>query len=130
MAVGSTQTGQATPIGVVRNIHGRPEWEKISGLVDEWKPVGLVVGLPVRDDGLTQPMLPLSNAFAKRLQKKYLLPVYRSDERFSSIEASRVIAENRRRGRRRKTSREDTDKIAAALILEQWFSQEQQINGH
>lgn len=123
IAVGNTQIGQASPLGVVRNIHGRPDWDAISQIVKEWQPAGFVVGLPLADDGRDQPILPLSNAFAKRLKQKYALPVYRFDERFSSIAASQVIADNRRRGKRRKSTHADTDKIAAAIILERWLMQ-------
>lgn len=121
VAVGNTSICQAAPLDVVRNVHGRPDWDNISSLISEWKPVALVVGLPVTEDGREQQALVLSNAFSKQLRKRYGLPVYRSDERYSSVEAAGIIAENRRRGNRRKSSREDTDKIAAALILEHWF---------
>jgi len=122
VAVGDTRVAQATPLDVVRNVHGRPDWEKISHIMQEWQPVAFVVGLPVSDDGRPQPVLPLSNAFAKHLKKRYTLPVFRTDERYSSIEAAHVIADNRKHAGRRKAKREDTDKIAAALILEQWFA--------
>ncbi len=123
VAVGHTDVRQANPLQVVRNIHGRPEWEQIEKLLEEWQPVAFVVGLPLSEDNTDQPQIALSAAFAKHLNKKFLLPVDRVDERFSSNEASRVLADNRRRGKRRKTDHSDTDKIAAALILETWFSQ-------
>lgn len=123
IAVGHTETLQANPLVTIRNINGRPEWEKIDELVTEWRPAGLVIGLPLRDDGQIQLQITLSASFAKKLRKRYDLPVYRSDERYSSIEASRILAENRRLGNRRKVEREDTDKIAAAVILDYWFSE-------
>jgi putative Holliday junction resolvase len=123
VAVGHTDVQQASPLQVVRNIHGRPEWDVIEKLVNEWQPVAFVVGLPLTEDNTAQPQLELSAAFAKKLHRKFELPVYRSDERFSSIEASSLLAENRRRGKRRKTNHGDTDKIAAALILDHWFTQ-------
>lgn len=134
VAVGDTSISQATPLDVVSNLHGRPDWDKISHLVAEWQPVAFVVGLPlsedssveIRSENRQQPILPLTNAFAKHLRKKYGVPVFRSDERYSSIEAARVIAENRQRGRR-KAARAVTDKIAAALILEQWFEETHQL---
>ena len=122
VAVGHTEVRQSNPLQVVRNIHGRPEWELIEKLVAEWQPVAFVVGLPLTEDNTEQPQIVLSAAFAKHLKKKYSRPVYRIDERFTSIEASGVLAENRRRGKRRKTNHGDTDKIAAALILEQWLN--------
>lgn len=123
VAVGHTDTSHASPLVTIRNINGRPEWEKIDELVTEWRPAGLVVGLPLRDDGEQQLQITLSASFSKKLAKRYGLYVYRSDERYSSIEASRILAENRRLGNRRKIEREDTDKVAAAVILDSWFSE-------
>ena len=123
IAVGHSDTRQANPLVTIRNVNGRPEWEKIDELVEQWRAVGLIVGLPLRDDGEQQMQLTLSASFSKKLRKRYGLPVYRSDERYSSIEASRILAENRRLGNRRRIEREDTDKIAAAVILDHWFSE-------
>lgn len=133
VAVGHSNTGSANPLAVVRNINGRPEWHAIDALIEEWKPVGLVVGQPVNEEAQdsgsaranqthsnTQQLV-LSAAFAKKIRNRYTLPVYRSDERYSSMEAARLLAENRSRGKRKKVAREDLDKVAAAIILNQWF---------
>ena len=165
LAVGHSDTKTANPLTVIRNINGRPEWQQIDERIDEWKPVGLVVGLPVpeldkpepqerthphnnqpggwqRDEGQSgeQPgsrapgdkkplgrntqQLVLSAAFSKKLRNRYNIPVYRCDERYSSIEAARLLAENRSRGNRKKVARADLDKVAAAIILNQWFNYE------
>jgi len=110
LAVGHSISKNSNPLTVVRNINGRPEWHHIDQCVNEWKPAGLVVGLPV-------PELPAPTMEAPS-------PVYRCDERYSSIEAARLLAENRRRGNRKKVGREDLDKVAAAIILNQWFDNE------
>lgn len=123
IAVGHTDTSHASPLVTIRNVNGRPEWEKIDDLVNEWKPAGFVVGLPLRDDGEQQLQITLSASFSKKLSKRYTLTTHRCDERYSSIEASRILAENRKLGNRRKVEREDTDKIAAAVILDHWFTE-------
>lgn len=133
VAVGHSNTGSANPLAVVRNINGRPEWHLIDTLIEEWKPVGLVVGQPVNEEAQdsgsaranqtrsnTQQLV-LSAAFAKKIRNRYTLPVYRSDERYSSMEAARLLAENCSRGKRKKVARDDLDKVAAAIILNQWF---------
>jgi putative Holliday junction resolvase len=122
VAVGHSNTGSANPLAVVRNINGRPEWHAIDALIEEWQPVGLVVGQPVNEEAQdsgsaranqthsnTQQLV-LSAAFAKKIR-----------ERYSSMEAARLLAENRSRGKRKKVAREDLDKVAAAIILNQWF---------
>lgn len=126
LAVGHSETKSASPLCVIRNINGRPEWHQIDDQVGQWKPVGLVVGLPMQDDPQqntgNQQQLTLSAAFSKKLRNRYKLPVYRCDERFTSIEAARVLAENRSRGNRKKVARNDLDMVAAAIILDQWFN--------
>jgi len=152
LAVGHSISKNSNPLTVVRNINGRPEWHHIDQCVNEWKPAGLVVGLPVpelpaptmeapsietreteshkiADSGSKQhagnnQQLILSAAFSRKLRNRYKIPVYRCDERYSSIEAARLLAENRRRGNRKKVGREDLDKVAAAIILNQWFDNE------
>lgn len=162
VAVGHSDTKTANPMAVIRNINGRPEWDHMDKLIKEWKPTGLVVGLPLHENpepetseretsepGVTatdiQPtvthssiaktnatghsasnnqQLLLSAAFSKKLRNRYKIPVYRCDERYSSIEAARLLAENRSRGKRKKVGREDLDKVAAAIILNQWFNNE------
>ena len=122
VATGQSTTLSASPLCVVRNINGRPEWDKLAALVDEWKPDALVVGLPLTDDGDIQRLTLLAKSFANHLRRRYKLPVHLCDERFSSNEASRVIAENRQHHNRRRATREDSDTIAAAVILEQWLN--------
>jgi putative holliday junction resolvase len=52
--------------------------------------------------------------FARRLERRFKLPVARVDERYTSVEA-----EQRLRGVRRKA----IDSVAAQLILEQYFGE-------
>ena len=122
VATGQSTTLTASPLCVVRNINGRPEWDKLAALVDEWRPDALIVGLPLTADGEEQRLSKLAESFAKHLRRRYKLPVHLCDERYSSNEASRVIAENRQNHNRRRAKREDSDTIAAAVILEQWLN--------
>lgn len=112
----------ASPLKAVRNINGRPEWDEITAVVEEWQPAALVVGLPLTADGESQRLTQLAKSFGKHLRRRYQLPVHHCDERYSSNEASRIIADNRQNHNRRRATREDSDTIAAALILEQWLS--------
>jgi len=122
VAVGTAATATATPLSMVRNINGRPEWDNIESLVEEWQPSALIVGLPLTDDGGNQHLTGLAKSFAKHLRRRFDLPVHLCDERYTSIEASRIIADNRKHHNRGRATREDSDKIAAALILEQWLN--------
>ena len=110
VAVGSTLTGSARPLLIVDAAAGREaKWEAVAKLVREWDPVALVVGLPTRRDGTAEPATRMSLNFAKRLYGRTKLPVYMTDERFSSV----VVDDG--------TGAFD-DK-SAAVILQQWFNE-------
>jgi len=121
-AANKTEVLSANPLTTVRNINGRPEWDEITALINEWKPAALIVGLPLTEDGEPQRLTALAKSFGKHLRRRYQLPIHHCDERYSSNEASRIIAENRQHQNRRRAKREDSDTIAAALILEQWLN--------
>jgi putative Holliday junction resolvase len=80
----------------------------------EWKPATLVVGRPTSVQGEAHAMTRQAEDFARRLERRFKLPVARVDERYSSVEA-----ESRLRGSRRK----NVDSVAAQLILEQYFDE-------
>jgi len=123
IAKGNTQLGTADPMVMMRNINGTPEWATLDAVVNDWQPVGLVIGLPLTLDGEAQEITHATRGFAKRCRKRYQLPIMWVDERFSSMQASETLAELRRSGQRNKrTRKEDVDTLAAALILERWLA--------
>jgi putative Holliday junction resolvase len=123
IACGNPNTGSTNPLTTIRNINGRPQWEHIDEIVEQWRPFALVVGLPLYEAPTAQPMELAAKAFARRLGKRYGLPTHLHNESHSSNEAGRIIAHNRRTQGRQKTRPGDIDKIAAALILENWFDE-------
>jgi putative pre-16S rRNA nuclease len=107
VAVGEPELGTAHPLAVVR------DFSQIQRLIAEWRPVRLVVGLPVREAG-PHPLAPRVERFARQLEGRFRLPVARVDERYTSLEA-----ESRLRGVKKKA----IDSVAAQLILEQYFGE-------
>ena len=87
---------------------------QIPKLVNEWRPAGLVVGVPTSTSGEPHKMTRQAEDFARRLERRFKLPVARVDERFTSVEAERKL-----RGLKRKA----VDSVAAQLILEQYFDE-------
>jgi putative Holliday junction resolvase len=51
IAVGQSITGTATALCTINSRNGKPDWGKITELIDRWRPDALVVGLPLHDDG-------------------------------------------------------------------------------
>jgi len=108
VAVGEPELRTAHPLPAVSR------FEEIQPLILEWQPASLVVGLPTSAQGLPHKMTKQAEDFARRLEKRFKLPVARVDERYTSVEA-----ESRLRGLKNKA----VDSVAAQLILEQYFDQ-------
>jgi putative holliday junction resolvase len=80
-----------------------------------------VVGLPLHPDGNPAQIAPQADAFAERLRKLFPeKPVFRQDERYTSNDAKHIILNS---GLKKNKRRDKTlvDKVAAALILEQFM---------
>lgn len=122
IGIGNSLLGTARPLNVVSNNSGTPEWGLIDQVILEWQPKGLVVGVPLDQNGNDQEITHHARGFLKRLKKRYSIPVFSADERFSSIQAQQELQKMRARGQRGKTQHADVDTLAAALILEHWFT--------
>ena len=122
MAIGNSLTSTAQPLQVIHNNSGTPEWSLIDQTMTDWAPAGIVVGVPVTVDGEVQELTRHALGFIRRLKKRYPVPVFSADERFSSMDAQQELKKMRSRGQRGKTQHADVDTLAAALILERWFA--------
>ena len=125
VAVGNTLTGSATPECTLISKDERPDWEGITRLIEEWKPEKLVVGLPIELDTGPEikenPIKKRIERFCNQLQGRYNLKVDQENEQFTSIEAAARLKQLRQSGRKKKVTKDEVDKIAAAIILENWM---------
>jgi putative Holliday junction resolvase len=108
VAVGEPELRTAHPLPALSG------FDQIESLITQWKPACLVVGLPLAVSGEAHAMTRQAQDFARRLERRFRLPVTRVDERFSSVEA-----EARLRGTRARKGQ--IDSVAAQLLLEQYF---------
>ncbi len=123
VAVGSTVTGTARGLAVVRHGEQAPDWAAIAALVDEWQPDLAVVGVPYNMDGSPSDLTPRAERFARQLAGRSGLRVETVDERLSSREAEAGLRAERRDGRRpRRVDAAAVDMRSAAVILERWFA--------
>ncbi|MFK7857484.1 MAG: Holliday junction resolvase RuvX [Granulosicoccus sp.] len=124
MAVGEYQMQSARPLGVIANRNGTPDWPSIQHHIEEWQPTDLILGWPLTEDGQEQPLCDHIKGFAKRLEQNFERPVHFVDERFSSVAAQEQIRSMRQSGQRtRRSKHTDVDSVAAAIIMETWFTQ-------
>jgi putative holliday junction resolvase len=107
VASGNSLTRTATPLRTIAT-EGDARFDVIAGLIAEWQPSSLVVGVPFFPDGATHDNTRRAQRFARQLAGRFGLPVHEVDERYTTTEA-------RAHGER------DVDAAAAALILEQFL---------
>jgi putative Holliday junction resolvase len=120
VAAGELETGLSNPL---ITIAAEPEAARLSAiarLIDEWRPVALVVGLPRPLDGVGEHEFePDCRRFADQLRARFGLPVCFADERLSSDEADRslrVAGMHSWQARKKKL-----DAIAAQFILQHFL---------
>jgi putative holliday junction resolvase len=115
VAIGQVVTKSATPLDALKAQDGKPNWDSIRKIIDDWAVEGFVVGIPYNMDGSEQPMTQAARTFANTLQSHFHLPVFLMDERLTTKEAKSIIQGSDQ------FSAADLDSIAAKLILESWL---------
>jgi putative Holliday junction resolvase len=120
VAVGQDVTETAAPVATLPAKEGQPEWTRVARLLEDWLPAALVVGLPYRTDGSSQPITARAKRFARQLEDRFGLPVHTIDESLTSRAAASELREHRRSGRRR-VQKADVDQAAACLLVESWL---------
>lgn len=123
--VGSVRVGVAVsdPAGVLatplvtlaRDRRGGTDLDQLAALVTEHEVVEVVVGLPRTLSGRLGSAADDAQAYAAALARRVAVPVQLTDERLSTVRASRVLAE---RGVRGKRQRAVVDQAAAVDILQ------------
>lgn len=110
VAVGNTLTCLGQPIKTIAESSSDAAFKVIEGLLREWQPNRLVVGLPCHPDGTEHEMSAKARRFGNQLHGRFQLPVEWVDERYTSA----VLEGN-------PDMRDNLDAESAALILEQYF---------
>ena len=108
--------------GSTQVIHGRMREKLIASLVQLVKEneVGeIVIGLPRNMDGSEGPRAELCRQFAARVEEATALPVKLWDERWTTVEAHRILNDHNYHGKKRKNT---VDAVAASLILEGYLA--------
>jgi putative Holliday junction resolvase len=109
VATGNTFLRQAQPLRTIA-AEGDARFVQIGGLIDEWRPNALVVGVPFHPDGAEHENTLRARKFARQLQGRFKLPVHEVDERYSTTEAHSDGAR-------------DLDAASAAILLQQFFNE-------
>ena len=96
-----------------------PDIAKIVQIVDEYEVCEVIVGLPVNLAGRHGPAADAVSAYIQSLSVAVApIPVLSTDERMSTVVASRRLSERGVRGRRQRAV---VDQAAAVEILQSWL---------
>jgi putative holliday junction resolvase len=113
------------PYATWTRINRRRDLSRLRELVRQEGIRRIVVGLPLRLDGMPSEMSEETKSFAARVEKALGLPVEMMDERLSSWEAHEMISSLSPRrgptGRAEPAGRTPMDEIAAAIILRDYL---------
>jgi putative Holliday junction resolvase len=113
-----TQT-LATPLEtLVRRSGKRFPMGRFLELVDEHRPVGMIVGLPLTGEGVEAESAAAARELAESLARRTGLPLELWDERMST---ARALAAIREQGGSTRGRREEVDALAAAVLLQHYM---------
>src|SRR5690348_5456696 len=110
-------------------------WKAIQRLIKETETEGLVIGLPISLDGAIHAQAKQVQAFAEHLREHITIPLTFWDERLSTVEAERLLAEREQeQGKRyrvgggrqrsqtkRRRRQQEIDALAATIILQEYL---------
>jgi putative Holliday junction resolvase len=119
VAVGQRFTGTASPVTTLLANDGEPNWQEVSNLITTWQPQALLVGMPLNMDGSISVMATRAEDFAKKLETRFNLTVFRIDERLSTFEAKSEFM--RVRGQTGMKKGQKVDAFAAVILVEAWL---------
>ena len=118
VAIGELELAQAHPLSTLHGESNDRRLAEIAALIDEWRPVRLVDGLPLALDGTPHAMTARCTRFANQLRGRFNITVDYADERLSSVEAEERLRDS---GHSAKTARVHVDTLAAQIILQSYF---------
>ncbi len=93
--------------------------DELKGIIDEYSPETIVLGLPKNMDGSEGFRADATYEFAEKLKEVYNGNIEFYDERLSSVGAARFLNETNTRGKDRKKV---LDTVAACIILEGYMT--------
>ena len=115
----------ATPVEVITRVGWGPDTRRIREICDRYDTTTVVSGLPLNMDGTEGFQAKKVRDLCAQLEKSGLT-VFFQDERLSTVSAEDALLEGN-------VSRSDrkgkVDKIAAAIILEQWLEEHGNLKG-
>jgi putative Holliday junction resolvase len=114
VAVSDEEASIAFPSGTIQSRGAKKDLQSVLELIEERAIGAVVIGLPRHLDGREGPEAAAARAFATALHEASGLPVETLDERWTTVEAERVL---HAQGHKKKRQRAVVDSVAASIIL-------------
>jgi putative Holliday junction resolvase len=111
----------ATALTVLETRSEDDAFNRIVALAQEHDVEHIVVGMPFSLDGSLGPQARRVQSFIEKLGKRTELPVVAWDERFSTVDAERVLVEA---GVKREKRKKHLDSVAAAIVLQGYLDRQ------
>ncbi|MCS9996735.1 Holliday junction resolvase RuvX [Weissella confusa] len=93
--------------------------DRMKELVAQFEPTGFVLGLPKNMNNTSGPRVEAAQAYGELLTETFGLPIDFQDERLTTVEAERMLVEEADASRKKR--KQVIDKLAAALILQNYL---------
>jgi putative Holliday junction resolvase len=116
IAVGQSISKTASALEILKG-NDDHMWQRIATIIADWRPVGIVVGIPETADGQTTKIHSLIQSFIHELSQRHKVAVHTVNERLSSYAARDLLSQSTKRTISR------LDDTAAAVILQTWFDE-------
>jgi putative Holliday junction resolvase len=111
--------GVATPLPAIASTDVSKQWAGIAAMMKDRRITDVVVGHPINMDGSSGPKALEVEAFARRIQAEFGVPVHLVDERLTSYEAESTIPPSKRRAVRKSGL---IDSRSATIILQDYLN--------
>ena len=119
VAVSDPTRTVASPVEVITRVGWGPDTRAIRAICDRYETTQIVLGLPLNMDGTEGFQAGKVRDLCAQLEKAGLT-VFFQDERLSTVTAEEALLEG---NLSRRDRRGVVDKVAAAVILEQWLKE-------
>ena len=106
--------------GVAAIPHDDGLMQRLVEIVQELKPVLIVVGMPLAPDGGKGSMAKEVDTFCDELRSKISIPVETWDESYTSVKAEDILRKSGM-GRRRRREKGRVDTMAARILLQEFL---------
>ena len=122
VAVSDPSRTIASPVEVIRRVGWGPDTRRIAALCAQYETAEVLSGLPLNMDGSEGFQAKKVRDFCAQLTKSGL-HVFFQDERLTTVTAEDAMLEDHLS---RASRKQNVDKIAAAIILQQWLNAQKQ----